>query len=68
MAACEKCWSDARSMAVSTGKSIAVCYGELVEERRNSPCTPRQQAGQFWDEETGLDTRLLDEDATNDSP
>jgi hypothetical protein len=37
VSACEKCWSDA-------GGDYAR-YLELLEERKNRPCSPEQQAG-----------------------
>jgi hypothetical protein len=43
---CEKCWSDAYLKAKSTGRSQAECYLELLEERKDNPCTPEEQAGQ----------------------
>jgi hypothetical protein len=45
MAACEKCWSDAYHIAMTTGKTQAECYSELIEARKDNPCTPEQQAG-----------------------
>ncbi len=57
MAACEKCWTDAYDP--SSTKSQAERYRELVEERTASGriCTPKQQAGDWWDEEKQCDTR-----------
>ena len=57
MSACEKCWSDAYLLAWGTGKSQADCYFELLEERKDNPCTPEQQAGDFWDDEKQCDRR-----------
>lgn len=53
MAACEKCWEDAwyRSQFVNPIKSQPEHYAELLEERKDNPCSPREAAGQFWDEE-----------------
>ena len=59
MAACEKCWGDAYRRMLSTGKSQGECYIELLEERKNNPCSPKEQAGQFWDEEKQIDKRSL---------
>jgi len=36
MSSCEKCWRDSRSVED---------YHNLLHERRNSPCTPEEQAG-----------------------
>ena len=43
----------------TTGKPIEVAYAELLESRKDNPCTPGQQAGQFWDEEKQVDKRFL---------
>lgn len=59
MSACEKCWSDAYMRMLSTGKSQGECYLELLAERKDNPCTPRQQSGQFWDEEKQCDKRNI---------
>ncbi len=37
MASCEKCWRDA-------GGSFET-YQQLIDERKNNPCTPEKQAG-----------------------
>jgi hypothetical protein len=37
MSACEKCWSDAGG--------VYARYLELLEERKDRPCAPEQQAG-----------------------
>jgi len=42
MSACEKCWSDAHR---GPQVSVADEYRRLLEERRDNPCTPEQQAG-----------------------
>ncbi len=47
MSACEKCWSDAFAVARTSGKSQANEYKRLLGERRDTPCTPEEQAGQF---------------------
>jgi hypothetical protein len=57
MPSCEKCWSDAYMRSRSTGRSQSEEYLKLLTERENSPCTPKEQAGQFWDEETQSDKR-----------
>jgi len=38
MPCCEKCWSDSGG--------IAEKYNQLVDQRRNNPCTGEQQAGE----------------------
>jgi len=59
MASCEKCWEDAYMKMMTTGKSQGECYYDLIEERKNKPCTEMEQAGQFWDEEKQIDKRKL---------
>ena len=45
MSVCEKCWRDAGRMAMSNPfKSQTDFYMELLEERKDSPCTEEQQA------------------------
>lgn len=53
MASCEKCWRDA-------GGNTTV-YMQLLEERKATPCTEREQAGQWWNEELRIDSRCLGE-------
>ena len=55
---CEKCWDDAGIRASTTGKTKMDCYHELLNERKNNPCTPKEQAGQFWDKEKQCDKRI----------
>lgn len=50
MACCEKCWSD-------SGGDLRRYY-ELLGERMENPCSPREQAGPYWDTERGIDTRF----------
>lgn len=38
MASCEKCWSDAQGNADA--------YQQLIEDRKDNPCTPEEQAGE----------------------
>jgi hypothetical protein len=46
------------------GKGQAECYHELLEERKDSPCSPREQAGDYWDEELQCDRRTIDSEET----
>jgi len=62
MAGCEKCWGDAYMRSMFRGKSQAQCYEELLIERKDNPCTPREQAGEYWDEEKQCDSRFLKEE------
>ena len=57
MSACEKCWSDAYLMSRITGRPQAECYSMLLEERKDNPCSPKEQYGQFGDEERQCDKR-----------
>ena len=49
MSACEKCWSD------SGGSHIE--YMKLLEKRHTRQCTPKEQAGDYWDEGRQCDRR-----------
>ena len=63
MSACEKCWADAFRRSFGLAKTQSECYVEILAERKGHPCTPEQQAGQWWDEDAQADTRPLDSDA-----
>jgi hypothetical protein len=47
VSACEKCWGDAyfRYRFVDSGKSQAQHYQELLEERKDKPCSAEEQSG-----------------------
>jgi len=46
MASCEKCWDDAGLMTFSNPmKGKPEHYYDLIEERKDNPCTPEEQAG-----------------------
>ncbi len=57
MPPCEKCWADAYGKRFETGKSQSECYRELLEERNENSCSPKEQAGEWWDEEKQCDSR-----------
>ncbi|GAG54835.1 unnamed protein product [marine sediment metagenome] len=59
MACCEKCWGDAWLRSQSNREPQYENYTRLIEERKFSPCSPKESAGQFWDEEKGVDSRRL---------
>jgi len=40
-------------------KSQTEHYHDLLQERKDNPCTPKEQAGQFWDEKKQCDSRLI---------
>lgn len=49
MSACEKCWRDARGDPDR--------YRELLEQRKSNPCSPEEQAGEWWDKVKQADIR-----------
>ncbi len=53
MAACERCWHDAGLRQMHFGGDRVMYYEELLRERKDNPCTPRQQAGIIVDEQDG---------------
>lgn len=57
MSACEKCWADASAKAIMLGGSVTDHYKTLLDERKDAPCSPEEQAGQWWDKERGIDSR-----------
>ena len=59
MVGCEKCWGDAYMRYRDKGGTQTDHYNDLIKERKDNPCTPKEQAGQWWDEEKQIDTRLL---------
>ena len=59
MASCEKCWNDAGREAYLEGGDKVEIYHRLLKERDKNPCSPKEQAGQWWDEEKQIDVRLL---------
>ena len=56
---CEKCWGDAYLRYRMRGGFQADHYRDILKERDEAGevCTPREQAGQFWDEEKQCDSR-----------
>jgi len=55
---CEKCWGDAYMRSLDDPyKDQAEHYTDLLNERKDNPCTPREQAGQWWNEEKQCDER-----------
>lgn len=59
MVSCEKCWKDAYTRSrCKPEKRQAEHYRDLLEERKDHPCTPQEQAGEFWDEEKQCDSRF----------
>ena len=58
MSSCEKCWNDAyRQSIIDDSKSQSEWYEIFLFERFERPCTPKEQAGQWWDEENQCDKR-----------
>ena len=62
MASCEKCWGKAYTRSRITGKDQATCYQEILDEvdKTGVICSPKDRAGQFWDEEKQVDRRSID--------
>lgn len=60
MASCEKCWWDAGLRAMEDfSKSKVEHYVDLLKERIDNPCSAREMAGQWWNEEKQCDSRKL---------
>ena len=46
MAACEKCWGDAYlRMRMNPSKDQVEHYNDLLEERKDNPCSLKEQEG-----------------------
>lgn len=61
MPMCEKCWGDAYMDTLDDPHmSQGDAYRKLLAERKDHPCTPKQQAGQWWDEERQCDSRIAE--------
>jgi len=45
--ACEKCWGDAGARVFINGGSQNDAYSEILKERAENPCTPKQQCGEL---------------------
>ena len=43
--ACEKCWGDAYKRSLVDGRAQSEHYRELLEERKDNPCTHAEQDG-----------------------
>lgn len=54
---CEKCLADARKIMIGTGETERDAYLRLLLERADNPCSPREQAGEYWDDELRIDRR-----------
>ena len=48
MSSCERCWADAHKGGPYA--DVAANYARLMGERKDNPCTPEQQAGEFAEE------------------
>lgn len=57
---CEKCWADASAAAHHRGGFVVDHYRALLIERKDAPCSQREQAGRWWDEVSGCDARTMD--------
>ena len=58
MTSCEKCWAEAVRRNHSSGQPASEIYDEVLAEHKANPCTPKEQAGQWWSDEWGVDTRV----------
>jgi len=57
---CEKCWNDAFSRSYGGGElTQSDWYGILLADRKDQPCAPKDQAGEWWNEQLGIDERWL---------
>jgi len=45
MAICEKCWSEASARAANLGGNSVMHYDEIIEEKKQAPCSPEEQCG-----------------------
>jgi hypothetical protein len=45
--ACEECWGDAWMISLHTGRTQTECYEELLQQRKDNPCTKEEQEGQW---------------------
>jgi hypothetical protein len=46
MSTCEKCWADAYMRCLADpSKWQADHYADLLDERKDNPCSPKEQAG-----------------------
>ena len=57
MASCEKCWWDAAKMARDGLGDRVELYHKLLKQRDKTPCSPKEQAGDYWNEEKQIDAR-----------
>ena len=61
MTCCEKCWEEAESMSRYTILTQKECYDHIIKLRETNGivCSPKEQAGQFWNEELQYDNRMI---------
>lgn len=57
MPSCEKCWEDAYLATQDNRLGQTENYQRLIKERKDNPCSPKEQAMQYWDEKSQTDTR-----------
>ena len=55
---CEKCWAEAQERTKLFGGSTSEHYEVILKERVDNPCSLKEQAGRFWSDGRGLDTRF----------
>ena len=56
---CEKCWADAYMRSRYSGETQSECYFKILKEREDNPCTPQEQAGDYWDNDLKCDSRFI---------
>jgi hypothetical protein len=54
---CRKCWDEAGRIASSRQSDQVEEYTRLIDSRKENPCSPEEQAGEYWDTERQVDTR-----------
>ena len=55
---CEKCWAEAARSVYGTGRDQYEAYKEVIERMKDDPCSPKEQAGDWWDDELQVDRRV----------
>ena len=58
---CEKCWGDAFTKSYGGNGDQVDWYLKLLKERKDKPCTPKEQAGDYWDEDKQMDSRDIND-------
>ena len=59
MSSCEKCWNKAGRRALRNPSISKSEHYLRILRNKAVPCTPKEQAGQFWDKDLEKDIRGL---------